>query len=128
MPRAQFSVTNAQKTLQGVAAKQSVIRLGAYHRELWIGSHPLIPRGLFAMLQASQPASSPLAGIARTADEALMEVQGFPLADHAELPYENKKMVVDNVVTKIEQRNVPATLLTVNNAYTAAKPAPPSTK
>jgi len=128
MPRAQFTVTNAQKTLQGVVARQSVIRLGAYQRELWIGSHPLIPRGLFAMLQASEPASSPLAGITRTADEALLEVQGFPLADHAELPYENKKMVVDNVVTKIEQRDVPATLLTVNNTYSASKPAPlPST-
>jgi len=123
MPRAQFAVTNAQKTLQGVVAKQSTIRLGAYHRELWIGSHPLIPRGLFAMLQASQPASSPLAGITRTADEALMEVQGFPLADHAELPYENKKMVVDNVVTKIEQRDVPAELLAVSGKYSEVKPA-----
>jgi hypothetical protein len=128
MPRAQFVVTNAQKTLQGIATKQSGIRLGAYQRELWIGSHPLIPRGLFAMLQASEPASSPLAGITRAADEALMEVQGFPLADHAELPYENKKLVVDNTVVKIEQRDVSATLLTVNNAYSAAKPAPvPST-
>src|SRR5207244_861646 len=50
MPRAQFAVTDAQKTLQGVATRQSLIRLGAYQRELWIGSHPLIPRGLFAML------------------------------------------------------------------------------
>jgi hypothetical protein len=123
MPRAQFVVTNAQKTLQGVPAKQSVIHLGGYQRELWIGSHPLIPRGLFAMLQASEPASSPLAGITRTADEALMEVQGFPLADHAELPYENKKMVVDHTVTKIEQRDVPATLLAVSGKYTEEKPA-----
>lgn len=129
MPRAQFTVTNAQKTLQGVVTKQSLIRLGTYQRELWIGSHPLIPRGLFAMLQASEPASSPLAGITRAADEALMEVQGFPLADHAELPYENKKMVVDNVVTKIEQRDVPATLLAVSGKYTAVKTASaPSTK
>jgi hypothetical protein len=124
LPRAQFAVTDAQKTLQGVPAKQSVIRLGAYQRELWIGSHPLIPRGLFAMLQASEPASSPLAGITRAADEALLEVQGFPLADHAELPYENKKLVVDNTVVKIEQRDVPATLLTVDSKYKEVKPAP----
>lgn len=117
MPRAQFTVTNAQKTLQGVVTKQSVIRLGAYQRELWIGSHPLIPRGLFAMLLASEPTSSPLAGITRTSDEALLEVQGFPLADHAELPYENKKMVVDNTVVKIEQKDVPATLLAVSSKY-----------
>jgi hypothetical protein len=126
LSRAQFAVTGAQKTLQGVATKQSVIRLGAYQRELWIGSHPLIPRGLFAMLQASDPPSSPLAGVMRTADEALMEVQGFPLADHAELPYENKKVVVDNTVTKIEQRDVPAALLTVSGTYSQMKPAPPA--
>jgi hypothetical protein len=124
LPRAQFVVTDAQKTLQGVPTKQSVIRLGGYQRELWIGSHPLIPHGLFAMLQASEPASSPLAGITRPADEAFLEVQGFPLADHAELPYENKKMVVDNTVTKIEQRDVPATLLAVNGKYSEVKPAP----
>jgi hypothetical protein len=127
LPRAQFVVTNAQKTLQGVATKQSVIRLGAYQRELWIGSHPLIPRGLFAMLQASELASSPLAGITRAADEALIELQGFPLADHAELPYENKKLVVDNTVVKIEQRDVPATLLTVSGKYLQVKPAVSST-
>jgi len=121
MPRAQFVVTSAQKTLQGVATKQSVIRLGTYQRELWIGSHPLIPRGLFAMLQASEPAASPLAGVTRTADEALMEVQGFPLTDHAELPYENKKLVVDNTVVKIEQRDVPATLLMVSGKYSEVK-------
>jgi hypothetical protein len=111
LPRAQFVVTNAQKTLQGVPTKQSVIRLGAYQRELWIGSHPLIPRGLFAMLQATEPASS------------LIEVQGFPLADHAELPYENKKMVADKIVTKIEQRDGPATLLAVNRKYKVVNPA-----
>jgi hypothetical protein len=128
MPHAQFVVTNAQKTLQGVSTKQSVIRLGAYQRELWIGSHHLIPRGLFAMLQASEPASSPLAGITRTADEALIEVQGFPLADHAELPYENKKFVVDNTVVKIEQRDVPADLLTVSGKYSEVKSAAVSLK
>ena len=67
-----------------------------------------------------RPRRSP--AITRAADEALMEVQGFPLADHAELPYENKKMVVDHTVMKIEQRDVPATLLTVNGKYAAEKP------
>lgn len=129
MPRAQFVVTNAQKTLQGVPTKQSVIRIGAYQRELWIGSHPLIPRGLFAMLQAGEPASSPLAGLTRASDEALMEIQGFPLVDHAELPYENKKLVVDNTVVKIEQRDVPATLLMVSGGkYSDVKAAAVSLK
>jgi hypothetical protein len=121
MSRAQFDVTGMQKTLQGVLAKQSIIKLGAYRRELWIASHPLIPKGLFAMLQASEPVSSPLAGVMRAVDEALLEVQGFPLADHAELPYENTKMVVDHIVVKIEQRDVPASWLKIGADYREVK-------
>ena len=134
MPRAQFTVTGAQKTLQGVAARQSVIRLGAYQRELWIASHPLIPEGLFAMQQASEPLSSPLAGVMRAADEALLSVKGFPFSDHAELPYENQKLVVDNVIVKIDQRDVPASWLTVRADYrelhstTAGAGKPPQSK
>jgi hypothetical protein len=123
MPRAQFDVTSEQKTLQGVPAKRSIIRLGAYQRDLWIASPPLIPKGLFAMLHASDPVSSPLAGVMRTADNALLEVQGFALADHAELPYENTKMVVDNTVVKIEQRDVPASWLKVPVGYREVRPA-----
>jgi hypothetical protein len=117
IPRAQFVVTGAEKTMQGVSAKESIIRLGAYQRSLWVASHPLIPEGLFAMLQASEPVSSPLAGVMRSAEEAMLEVKGFPIADHAELPYDNQKMVVDNTVVKIEQREVPASWLNVRSDY-----------
>jgi hypothetical protein len=77
------------------------------------------------MLQASEPVSSPLAGVTRDVDEALLEVQGFPLADHAELPYENKKLVVDNNVVKIEQRDVPASWLNLGADYKDANPRHP---
>ncbi|HEX3070009.1 MAG TPA: hypothetical protein VHX14_15685 [Thermoanaerobaculia bacterium] len=128
MPRAQFMVGNAQKTLQGVIAKQSTIRIGAYQRELWIASHPLIPQGLFAIMQASAPASSPLAGVMRQADEALIEIKGFPMSDHAELPYEKRKLVVDNEVVKIEQSDVAASWLNVNGAYKEVKVRPETAK
>ena len=75
------------------------------------------------MLQASEPASSPLAGVMRTVDDALLDVRGFPLADHAELPYENQKLVVDNEVMKIEQRDVPASWLAVRADYREQKAA-----
>jgi hypothetical protein len=128
MPRGQFVTGGAVKTLQGVPAKQSMIRIGAYQRELWIASHPLIPPDLFAIMQASEPVSSPLAGVMRAAGEALLNVQGFPLADHAELPYENRKLVVDSTVVKIEQRDVPAAWLNVSSAYKEVKPAPENAK
>lgn len=123
MPHAQFVVGEAQKTLQGVVAKQSTIRLGAYQRELWIASHPLIPQGLFAIMQASEPVSSPLAGVMHQADEALIEIKGFPMSDHAELPYEKRKLVVDNQVVKIESGEVAASWLKVDGAYKEITPA-----
>ncbi len=123
MPRAQFAFTGAVKAIQGVAAKQSTIRLGEYRRELWIAWHPLIPQGLFALLQASERPSSPIAGIMRAADEALLDVKGFPLVDHAELPFENQNLVVDHTVVKIEQRDVPATWLNVSRDYRELVPA-----
>ncbi len=126
IPRAQFVVGNAQKTLQGVVAKQSTIRIGAYQRELWIASHPLIPQGLFAIMQASEPVLSPLAGVMRQADEALIEVKGFPMSDHAELPYEKRKLVVDNAVVKIEKGEVAASWLKVDGGYKEMAPARPT--
>ena len=128
MPHAELVVGDAQKTIQGVVAKQSVIRIGAYQRVLWIASHPLIPQGLFAIMKASEPVSSPLAGVMRQVDEALLDVKGYPLSDHAELPYEKKKLVVDNTVVSIDQRDVPAALLNVNGAFKEAKPASEAAK
>jgi hypothetical protein len=121
MPHGQFVTGSAQKTLQGVAAKQSLIRIGAYQRELWIASHPLIPPELFAMAQASAPQSSPLAGVMRQVDEAFLNIRGYPMADHAELPYEKRTLVVDNTVVSIDRRDVPAAWLNVSSAYKAVK-------
>ena len=117
IPRAQFTSTGAKKTLQGVEASQSVIKVGGYTRELWIGSHPAIPPGLFAAMQASTTPSSPIAGMTRTADEALAAVRGFPLADHSELPMGNSRIVVDRNVLRIEQRDVPAAMLEIPRGY-----------
>jgi len=47
-----------------------------------------------------------------------IKLQGFPLAEHAELPYSNKKLVVDKTVTRIESKDVPASLFEIGRAYT----------
>ena len=93
--------------LLGVEASENLIRLGGYQRHIWMAKHPALPDDLFAMAEASLTRASPLAGVARAADDALMSVQGFPFVDHAELPYGNKKLVVERSVVKIEQRDVP---------------------
>lgn len=96
--------TGVTKILQGVEASQVVIRRGGYQRTLWIGEPPAIPPQLFGMMNAE------LAGI-----------RGFPLIDHAELPYGRSKMVVDNTVLTIEQKEVPLSLLNLRSEYKEIK-------
>jgi hypothetical protein len=120
-PHPQFTATGAKRALQGVTAAEHLVRLGGYERRLWMAKHPSIPDELFAMTQASGP----------TPAEALTQVQGFPLLDHAELPYANKKMVVERSVVKIEQREVPESWLAIGKDYTevtepVARPRPAS--
>ena len=117
LPRALIVATTGKKTLQGVPATQSVVKLGGYTHELWIGQHPLIPPRLYAMILASEPPSSPLVPVMKSVDEALMKVSGFPLAEHSELVFGNKKMTVDKQVVKIEQREVPQGWLNVRGDY-----------
>jgi hypothetical protein len=117
LPRAQIAATRATKPIQGVPAAQSVVKLGGYTRELWIGQHPLIPPRLYAMIVASEPPSSPLVPVMKNVDDALLQVNGFPLAEHSEFAYGKKKMTVDKVVTRIEQRDVPPGFLNVSGGY-----------
>jgi hypothetical protein len=131
IPTAQFAVTGAKRVINGVEASQSVIRSGGYVRELWIGEHPQIPPGLFAMMNASVPASSPIAPMMRQADAALISVRGFPLVDRSELPMGDRRIVVEHSVIKVEQRDIPASWLNVRSSYkdeTVKAPAarPPS--
>lgn len=118
-PRATIAQTSETKSLQGTNATRWSLKAGGYARELWIGAHPAIPQQLFAMMTASDVPKSSLAPMMRTADAALIAMRGFPLADHAELPFGNKKFVIDRNVTKIESKDVPAALFNVPASFKA---------
>ncbi|HYS55692.1 MAG TPA: hypothetical protein VER58_18175 [Thermoanaerobaculia bacterium] len=96
----QIIATGAKKPILGVEATQYVIRLGAFQRELWMGSPQQIPQNLYGMV-----------------DNNFAKIPGFPLVDHAELPYGTTKLVVDRTVLKIEQRDVPQDSLTIPSDY-----------
>lgn len=117
IPSAQFAVTGAKRVVDGVETSQSVIRAGGYVRELWIGSHPQIPEGLFAMMTASAPVSSPIAPMMKQADAALIAVNGFPLIDRSELPMGDKTLIVEHAVVKVDQRDIPQSWLNVPRSY-----------
>lgn len=131
VPRAEVVYTGAKRVINGVEATQMLIRAGGYQRELWIGSPASVPANLFALMFGTRPAESKYEPMMRDADQALLGMQGFPLADHAELSYGDEKLVVDRNVVKIEQRNVPRSLLNVRAGYReltepAASPPPAS--
>ena len=96
--------TGATKAIQGTDAAQFVVRMGGYERQLWIGRPPSVPAQLFGMMNPN-----------------FAEIRGFPLIDHAELPYGKSKMIVDNLVLKVEQKNVPLSMLEVHSGYKEVK-------
>ncbi len=123
-PRIAVVTTGTGKVILESQAAQIVLRSGTYVRELWIAEHPAIPPGLFAMMIASTPSASPLSGMMKSADEALLATTGFPLVDHAEIAYGDKKLSIDRDVVKIERRAVPQSWLNVPRSYRDLTPAP----
>lgn len=105
------------KAIQGASARQWLITAGAYKRELWMAEHPSIPRGLFAMMQASERISSPLAPIMRDVDAALLAEKGFPLIDRSEIPLGSAPAIVERAVVGVAQKDVPESLVTVPKGY-----------
>ena len=96
-----FTATGAKRPILGVEAAQYLVRVGGYQRELWIGAPAQVPPNLFGMI-----------------DAAFAKVPGFPLLDHAELPYGKTKMIIDRAVLNIEQHNVPQSSLDIPSDYT----------
>jgi len=123
-PRLTLRRTDESKAVAGANATRHVVESGAYRRELWMAEHPAIPRGLFAMMHASEVPSSPLAPMGRALDEALMTARGFPLVDRSEVPYDNGKLVVDRTVVSVAQREVPETMLQIPKGYKDLTPKP----
>jgi hypothetical protein len=118
MARATFTNGGGERSIAGVATKQSLIRLGRYQRELWLGTHPRIPSNIFAMMVAANHPESHVAPVVRDLDEALLAIRGFPFEDKAELPYGKEgKIVVERVVQSVEQRDVPRSLLVIPDSY-----------
>ncbi len=125
IPRAQLVRTGLHRAIEGTDAEEIELRAGNYTRQMWIGKHPLIPPKLFAMMLASAPSRSPLLPMMKSVDDILLDTEGFPLADHAELAFgTNRKLVVDANVVKIERRNVPQSWLNVSAAYRDVTPPP----
>jgi hypothetical protein len=105
-PDAVLVATNERRQILGVTAVKKIIRRGGYLREVWFGEHPAIPPQLFAMMEASEGRPS-----------LLLSSHGFPLLDHAEVPYGKEKLVTERAVVSVTAREVPAALLEIPRRY-----------
>lgn len=122
MPHATWASSGAERTIGDLTARQSVIRLGRYQRELWLATHSRIPPNLFAMMVASNRPDSAMAPLTREIDEALLAVRAFPFIDRTELPFgRDGKIVIDRVVLSVEQKEVPESLLVIPRSYEEIK-------
>jgi hypothetical protein len=116
IPRAEFVATDITRPILGIPATRALVKLGAYERELWFGEHPQIPSELFSLMQASE-LPGPAAPMVRKSTEALLNVRGFPLVDHSEVPFGKTRIVVDRTVVSIGKRKVPEALLVIPETY-----------
>jgi hypothetical protein len=116
-PRAEWIATSATRVIRGIAATQTIIRVGGYQRELWMAKYPSIPPNLFAIMMATQPPASSFAPMMKEVEAGVLQLRGFPMVDHAELAYGNSRLVVDRTVLKIEQKDVPQSRLMVPGNY-----------
>lgn len=123
-PQVRFTRTDERRPMHGVTAQRQILEAGAWRRELWMAEHPAIPQRLFALMLASEPASTPLAPMMRESDAALLDATGFPLLDSSEVAFGNQKMSVQRSVVKIEQKDVPESLVTPPKDYLDLTPKP----
>jgi len=132
MPRPKIEHGTAKQTIAGTETTPYVISSGGYRRELWIGMPAGVPPQLYAMMLASEQPSTYAVGMMRDVEETLLDVPGFPLRDHIELPVGDRRYVLDRTVTSIEQKDIPSAVLNVAGGYeeVTAKPVlpPPAPK
>jgi hypothetical protein len=117
LARATIEKTANVRQIAGVNGTQYLIRMGRYERQLWMGDHPAIPASLFAMMNASQPESTPIGAVAREPMKAILELTGYPLVDHSELPYDGRTIAIERTVVKVEEKDVPAGWLDVPKGF-----------
>ncbi|HVE72049.1 MAG TPA: hypothetical protein VNI54_11835 [Thermoanaerobaculia bacterium] len=119
LPRARLVRSKETQSLHGTTVRATVIESGAYKRELWLAEHPAIPRGLFAMMHASEKQSSPFAPMMSAVDQGLLAERGFPLLDRTTL---GSDVIVERAVTGIAQREVPEVLVALPKGYKDVTP------
>jgi hypothetical protein len=120
-PLLKLAETGQTKTINGVAARQLTLTLGAYHRDIWLSTDSLTPEPLFPIIFATEPVAAPYASTYRDVLGRLSTVKGFPVLDRSEMPFRDKMMTVEKTVTSIQQKDVPESLFAIPDDFREVK-------
>ncbi|HVR44116.1 MAG TPA: hypothetical protein VMS56_11815 [Thermoanaerobaculia bacterium] len=119
-----ISVRKTEETMEiaGYPAEQWVMELGGYRRVVWTSLEPIVAPHFLRMWVASSPISEPWAGVMRESEEALFEIEGFPLWDRSELAWEGGGMVSERRLILVEKRRVPRSFFEIPEDYEDTTP------
>jgi hypothetical protein len=116
-PRATFAATPNRRRIEGHDARQFVIRMGGYVRELWMSVEPLIDPLFFRMYVVSEPLAEESAGVSRDVQRALVSISGFPLLETSRMKYGEEELEIERILVKVEQQKVPERVFAIPPEY-----------
>jgi hypothetical protein len=114
---ASITKTGGTRTFAGITGEQYLVRMGRYQQELWLSSEPLVAPQFLSMKIASDPLNEDTAPAMRQVDAQLSRMEGFPLFERSELPYGDKRLVIEKTLVRIEQKLVPRSWITIPEDY-----------
>ncbi|HXI12509.1 MAG TPA: hypothetical protein VNM92_07670 [Thermoanaerobaculia bacterium] len=121
---AEWFRTGAQRNIAGVNAQQYVIKIGAYNRQLWVGSLPRVPGKFLSLAFASDMNKGPYRGLMRKAMPAMIALEGFIMFDRSDMQVGRDSLSIERTVTKVEQGRVSRAWLAIPSGYRDAESNP----
>ena len=114
---AEWVRTGGRRNIAGVNAQQYIIRIGAYNRQLWVGSIPRVPEKFLALAFASDMNDGPYRGLMRKVMPAMISLNGFVMLDRSDLPMGTETVSIERTVTAVSQGSIPRGWLAIPPGY-----------
>lgn len=125
IPPLRYEATGRTETIGGVAAREYVMEMGGFRRELWLAENGDASANFWPLYIASEPIGGAYPARLAGVHLALADVQTFPVADRVTLRYgTNGAMTMTRELVRIENRKVPRALVTLPRDFTDAATAP----
>ncbi|HVT43884.1 MAG TPA: hypothetical protein VMT00_05790 [Thermoanaerobaculia bacterium] len=114
---AQFVDSGTVGEISGFAVRRYVLRLGSYHRELWLSQDEIVPEAFFPLMISSEPISEPFAGVMGDAFRELIQLRGYPVLDQSRMKFGDQTLQIERKLEKVEEKMIPAAWVQVPREY-----------